>query len=375
MKLDRILQLLDQSPVIAEIHPVSLCYLPQDVTVSTSLAETVWLLDDMPTTLPGRILVTSPNLQYAGRFPQIRCDHNPFTESLNSVLFSRFDEIASHMLCQSILAARILGEARACETIVLFLIDGLSYRDIAGATTVFSQTTTIEPCLVDGPTTTRLAFSHLIGSPSLATRLFEIGYHRRLGFTYWTRDDNSLTDRLFHSIPDVRRTVQFSEVLTALRRLLDQIGQQNSKTYVQILRTGLDGYAHGQKRKVPISAVVAEICREYEQLIEVCAEHCRETERRARLYMTSDHGILWRDEFEPEVVGEAPPTSNARYCTWKELYHQRDHGRRFMVCDEDYYCLDIPKTRRQLHLDEQGVHGGISFQESIVPVVTTRIEN
>ncbi len=375
MKLDQIVQLLDQSPVIAEIHPISLCYLPQDVTVSTSVAETAWLLDDVPTTLPRRILITAPDLQYAGRFPQVYCDHDPFTESLNSVLFSRFDEIASHMLCQGMLAGRILVEAKACEAVVLFLVDGLSYRDILRVPVAPLQTTTIEPCLVEVPTTTQLAFTNLIGSPSLATRLFEVGYHHRLGFTYWSREDNSLTDRLFHSISDVRRTVQFSEILNTLRWFLGQVSQQNSKIYVQSLRTGLDGYAHGQKRKVPIAAVVAEICREYEQLVELCTRHSQEAKQRVRLYITSDHGILWRDEFEPEIVGEAPPMSSARYSTWKELYYQRDHGRRFMIRGEDYYCLDIPKLRRQLHLDEQGVHGGISFQESIVPLVTTRIEN
>jgi len=40
---------------------------------------------------------------------------------------------------------------------------------------------------------------------------------------------------------------------------------------------------------------------------------------------------------------------------------------------EELFCLNYPKLRRELRIDDQGVHGGISFQESIVPFVTVEV--
>ena len=46
---------------------------------------------------------------------------------------------------------------------------------------------------------------------------------------------------------------------------------------------------------------------------------------------------------------------------------------RFVVGHEEYYCLNYPKVRRPLRIDEQGVHGGVSFQESVVPFIAVRV--
>ena len=267
------------------------------------------------------------------------------------------------MLCQSQVAERIIAEAGQHDLIILFLVDGLSYQDVCSWTDSMGQTLSVEPCLVDAPTLTRVAFPNLIGSPPLAMRLFEAGYHDRLGFTYWTREDNQLTNRLFHTIADVRKVGDFPQILATLRSYLSDA--RHRKSYVQIVRTGLDGYAHGQKRRPPIAAIVAEVYQELESL----ATLCNELRLRARLYLSADHGILWRDEFKPEIIGDAPGKSSLRWCSWRELYHQRDKGRRFVFGDQEYYCLGFPKLRRPLRIDEQGVHGGISFQESIVPFI------
>jgi hypothetical protein len=368
MTLDDLLDLLEYTPAVADIHPVSLCYLPKDVTMLDSAAEAAWLFDDPAPTLPGRLLITASDPQYGDRFPRVGCDHDPFTPSLNAVLFDHYGEIASRMLCQGQAAGRIVAEAGKYELITLFLVDGLSFQDVRAWASSTDRTLSIEPCLVDVPTLTQVAFPNLIGAPALAMRLFDAGYHHRLGFTYWTREDNQLTDRLFHTIAEVKKVGHFPQILATLRSYLGSARQR--KSYVQIVRSGLDSYAHAQKRRPPVAAIVEEIRQEFEQL----AMLCRELGLRARLYLTSDHGILWRDEFEPEVIGDAPGKSSPRWCGWRDLYHQRDKGRRFLVDGEEYYCLGFPKIRRPLHIDEQGVHGGISFQESIVPFITMRIE-
>ena len=116
-----------------------------------------------------------------------------------------------------------------------------------------------------------------------------------------------------------------------------------------------------------------EVRREFAQLGALCSELRDEMGLRTCLFLTADHGILWRDEFEPVIVGNAPSNSSARWCGWRDLYHQSDKGRRFVYKDIEYYCLGFPKLRRGLRIDEQGLHGGISFQESVVPLITMRI--
>jgi hypothetical protein len=368
MTLDDLLGLLDHTPVIADIHPVSIYYLPREVTVLDSLAEAAWLLDDPEPMLPGQLLITTSEPQYSGRLPHVHCDHDPFTPDLNRILFAHFDDIGSRMLRQSQIADRIAADAVEYDLVILLLVDGLSYQDVRGWTSSFGHTLSIEPCLVDVPTLTRLAFPNLIGVPSLAGRLFDAGYHSRLGFTYWAREDNELTDRMFQAIAEVKKCGHFPQILTTLREYVT--GADQTKTYIQIVRTGLDSYAHGQKRKPPVTAIVEEVHQEFEQLSALCSDLCAKTGLRASLYVTADHGILWRDESELEIVGHALANSSPRWCGWRDLYHQRDQGRRFVIQGEEYYCLGFSKLRRQLRIDEQGVHGGISFQESIVPFVT-----
>ena len=370
--LDELVSLLDYTPVVAEIHPVSVCYLPEDVTVFDSAAHVAWLLDDPQTTLPRRLLVASLDPEYSWRFPRIRCDHDPFTPELNTILFDRYQSIESQMLRQSDVAQRIAIESGKWDIVILFLVDGLSYQDVRCWSDSNDQRMSVEPCLVDIPTLTETAFPNLVGDPPMSIRLFDAGYHNRVGFTYWAREDNQLTNRLFHAITDVRKIGHYSQILEGVRESVERTVK--GKNYFQILRTGLDGYAHAQKRRPPISAVVQEVRREFEQLIALCTELCRGSKLGACLYLVADHGILWRDEFDPEIVGTAPGKSSLRWCGWHDLYQQRDRGKRFLVDGQEYYCLGYPKLRRPLHIDEQGIHGGISFQESVVPFVTVRIE-
>lgn len=186
MTLSELLALLDVTPAVVDIHPVSLSYLPKDISVFETTGEIAHLLDDPKIVLPGRFLIKAEGRQYNGRFPHVICHHDPFTNQLNDILFERYDEITRQMLCQSQLANRITSEASLCGLVVLLLIDGLSYQDVK-EWEIFSSSDTqaqIEPCLVDVPSVTRIAFPNIIGSPTIAERLFDFGYHNRLGFSY-----------------------------------------------------------------------------------------------------------------------------------------------------------------------------------------------
>jgi hypothetical protein len=350
------------------MHPVSCCYLPSDVAVYNTTAELAWSLDMPGTTLPVRSIILQGDPVYAIRFPNIRVDHDPFTPQLSAVLYERFDEISTLMLSQSQLSQRIAEEPGVPDVIALMLIDGLSYGNVRHW---LDQNPDVHvhlaPCLVDGPTLTGTAFPRIIGDMPPAVRLFDRGYRRRLGFTYWLREQNPLTDVIFRTIADVNAVGDFSTILAATRREIHSSLPQ--KIYLQILRTGLDGYAHHQKRKPPVAAIVEMLMDEMLSL----ASLFREAGCTARIHLTADHGILWRDQFEPQVVGRAPAGASPRTCEWRDLYRQDESGRRFVVAGREIYCLAYPKLRRALRIDEQGVHGGISFQESIVPFLTIKI--
>lgn len=366
MDLDDVLNLLDKTPVVIDIHPVSLCYLPESVEIAESLADVAWRLDSPEEMLPRQILCTVPDPYYRHRFPHVRCSHDPFTSSLNNILFDCFGQVANRMLCQSQIAQRIAADAQRYDIVVLFVVDGLGYHDVRDWSDYFDGRLKIEPCLVDVPTLTSAAFPNLVGHPTVASRLFDLGFHSRIGFTYWSREDNPLTNRIFATIPQVAKVAHFDRLVVGLERYLR--GKREDKVYVQIVRTGLDGYAHRQKRKPPVTAIVEDIRKEYETVANVVEG----MEAAACVYLTSDHGILWQNEFDPQIVGDAPGKSSPRWSSWKDLYYQQDKGRRFVVNDREYYCLGFPKLRRPLHIDEQGVHGGISYQESVVPFVAWR---
>lgn len=371
MQIRDLIDLLARTPVVADMHPVSRCYLSDEIQVEEDSRHLIFEIDSPSPMLLSHRLILDSSLEQSDRLPRITCEHNPFTPELNTVLFDRYDCVASSMLCQSQIASRIVTNAQghaSNQVVLLYLIDGLSYRDIVELRTPDRVRSVVCPCLVDVPTSTELAFPNIIGQPPLAMRLFDLGYQEGLGISYWSRDDkNNLTEVLYRTIPRVEKIGDFPKVLATVTEFLSK--HRSEKTYIQILRTGLDGYVHHQKRRPPIKAVVDELLGELAELAEVCME----ADVTATLYMTSDHGILWSSEFEPELVGNAAGQSSARWCTWKDLYMQDETGRRFVVNNREYYCLGYPKLRRPLRIDEQGVHGGISFQESVVPFVTMKV--
>lgn len=219
---------------------------------------------------------------------------------------------------------------------------------------------TIEPCLAAVPTITEIGFRTIVGDPPLALCLFDRGYADRLGFTYWEREDNRLTDALFRTV-QTEKVRYFSEILERLRQ------RSLKKTYVQILRSGLDGLAHGYRGRPPIEAVVEDVWDDFTALAEMLVDKGVF----ARLYLVSDHGILWQHEAQFAVVGNESGKVHPRYYAPDE---RGRHGMTVTFNGHEYHVLDYLQVRRELYSDEQGTHGGISFQESIVPFVTLEVK-
>lgn len=360
--------LLDKMPVVASINPVSLCFLRQPIRRFDSTDAMSLELDKLSELPVNRWVSLDSNLCHGYRFPIVRCDHNPFTPELNAILFDHFDSIAQSMLCQSQIATRILKESDDADIIVLLILDGLSFGDLSNVATDLRGR--IEPCLVDVPTLTHLAFPNIVGALNhqrrIAETLFNNGFQQRLGFTYWTRQKNDLTNQLFRSFAPSQmfKISRFSEIYATIAQ-----SEIKNRTYIQIVRNGLDEYAHRSRQMIQKQPFIGEFVKDFLEL----GELFKQNNCRANLYLTSDHGLLWKSDFSPEIIDNKPQLSLRFFDSDEKKETSLGTYKRWKIGEEYYYCLNYPYSHRHFHMNEQATHGGISFQESIVPFVSVQI--
>ena len=377
--IDQLNNLLIQTPLMAEqISPISLAFLPEMPQIFASVAEMICVVDAPDITPYQPMIALQFDSQFAHRFPTVSCEHNPYTPELNRVIDTNTDFIEKHTLTQNQIAHVIIDDCFRVEpeAVVVMLIDGLSFSDVTG----WNEFPQAIPCFVPGLTTTPEGFQNIIGREEpLSTQLFDIGYRARFGFTYWTRKTNPLTDILFRTIPPNRiRTVHsMAEVFEELKVM------DINQAYVQILRTGLDPYAH-TSRLDDLSRNRDSTRQSLREDIYQIQSILTDKGKRILFYIVSDHGILWRDEHDLEAVGQMSGRVNPRYTDLSKeapssaefisTDDTRQNIARFIKGSEDttYFQLTYPYLRRPLHSNEWGVHGGLSFQESIVPFI--RIE-
>ena len=331
-----------------------------DVWCPTSLAEWRKRIDSPGDSGKDQTLFVNPSssdreeLTQVFGFPTVEFPPFPTIEQVNKALPSRFE--TANLLKQSEVAAeikeRLAGELP--QVAVLLIFDGLSFYDavnweLSGAI--------LEPCLVDGMSTTEDAMRRLIGSPVLTHQIFGLGYGRRLGFSYWERSMNPLTDALFAEFPEAQlhRMTTFNEVLEKLEQ-----SEWQTPTYVQIIRSGLDRVCHFHRERPNVSSLLDDLRKEIVSLIAVL----QETGKSFRLFITADHGILWYTN--QDTVQLAREKSKARYTEGDVAY-----GDNVLTLknDESTYTVltgdKVIATNRKV--TEWGFHGGISAQESLVP--------
>ena len=197
----------------------------------------------------------------------------------------------------------------------------------------------------------------LIGVPCLAHRLFHHGYKHRLGFSYWEREHNELTNALFAEFPPTQLhcVTTFEEILDILLNT-----QFERKTLIQVIRNGLDSVCHYHREKTDVPYMLTQLQQSIEQIVEALS-HCPKT---VRVFVTADHGILWFNE--QTLVPVAKEHAKPRYA--EGIYEHiptsfllREQGKTYTVLTGDNALI------RKRKATEWGFHGGVSAQESFVP--------
>ena len=278
----------------------------------------------------------------------------PSIDQINEVLPNRFE--TTNLFKQSDVAVEIAGRVslELPQIVVLLVFDGLSFYDVVDWELPYA---TLGPCLVNGLSVTENAMQRLIGSPVLTHQLFELGYRRRLGFSYWERSTNRLTDALFAEFPEsqLHRVTTFDEVLERLGA-----SEWPTHTYVQIIRSGLDTVCHSHRERPDVSSLLESLRQDILSLLAVL----QKTGKSFRLFITADHGILWYSE--QDILPLAQEKFKTRYTEGNVasgdnvLTLQSDEGTYTVLTGDKV----ISKNRRS---NEWGFHGGISGQESLVP--------
>jgi hypothetical protein len=293
-------------------------------------------------------------------FPELTVPLLPSEPALSRILADAIANPIPGLMVQSLIASEVARRAVGAQIVVLLILDGLAYEDVVDWMPPDGWRCCRQPCLVDGLSVTHHAMPRVVGTPPLTHRLFLQGFKQRLGFTYWERDANALTDTLFEEFPEgqLTRVTEFAEILAQLSD-----ASFGTPTYIQIVRNGLDQFCHGYRERPDIRHFLRELEASVGQLLGMLASFGRVT----RVFVTADHGILW---YSHQAVIQLPSyVQSARYA---EGAVDTGDVETVEVTDASgcYTCLVGPdRLIRARRTNEWGFHGGISGRESLIPFV------
>jgi len=297
-------------------------------------------------------------------FPIIELPTIPTVSMFNEFIIGRFDDLYSGkttILRQSEISKEITKRiSNWFPDIVVFLVfDGLSFHDVMQWEFPKDWLVKREPCFVNGLTNTESGMPRLVGSPYLAHCLFSLGYKQRLGFSYWERSQNKLTDEIFAEFPttQLHRVTTFAEILQKLSEL-----DSTSRLFIQIVRNGMESYCHHHRERPDLTHIIDNLKNDVEKIV----ESLKTIGKTFRLFITSDHGILWFDRqrlspFDSKDAHSRYTEGVAENETETVMIDENNQMYTLLVGDEI-----IAKNRSVM---EWGFHGGLSAQESLVPLI------
>jgi hypothetical protein len=365
-------QWLSRTPVVADLHPLVPLCLQRQIRLITDAKAFLNELDDCVPHRSEPALIMSPLPELLERFPRLQVIEHPPIEAINGNMQFHLDYARQHLLTTRGLASHIEQDVtlHPADVVVLLLIDGLNYGD------TLRWGGKVQPCFVDGPSVTyrfydddkrnlveSVGFASIINRPSIYNRLYNLGYHQARGYTYWNRD-NVLAEYMFAGVPQTRVT-SFENVLQLLSEEVS-----SPRYYVQIVREGLDGLAHDKRelRPAEIETTIQTIFDDTMRVLELF----RQKRLNTRLFLTADHGILWKSQHsfklltglhdsKPRFTWHKPPELLANTAV------RMDNGGII------YYLFSYPYLGRNISSNDSGVHGGFSYQESFVPFATFEV--
>ncbi|MBN2393033.1 MAG: hypothetical protein JXR84_20055 [Anaerolineae bacterium] len=365
----RLLQALQRGPVMTEISPLALLCLPPEIDIASDAETLVERLDILEPHSERPILIPCIDTRYRHRFQVLNESLTYTPEAANEMLPRRLADARRLLLTHQRVAERIVSDTiqRGYCVVALLLVDGLSYEDAR------HWPEAPEPCLIDGPSITynltdqdeivpTVGFPGIVGAPTLARRLVDVGVPHSTGFSYWRRERNEVSAYLFEGVPLTR--------VAGITTALETLEQQSLEgTYVQLVREGLDGLAHSRREVTPreIEAAVEAIHDNYRRLIEVVAA----TELPGVVYLTADHGILWKAQHPDLRLVEELHSAHPRYQRGGGALS--DYGVELSLTGQMYTLYRYPYLGATIHANDSGVHGGLSYWESLVPFVRVEV--
>jgi len=365
--IDDLLRELNIAPVMGRFHPLVILCLPPGTDVRPRARDVAVGMDDRKAETVRPVLITEPDQAYADRFISQNLTELPDVDRINAGLALRLDAARS-LLTNKRVAERIAEDTRhrGYRAVFLLLIDGLSYED----TRHWPEAP--EPVFIDGPSITffraadgrilpDVGFPAIVSTPPLAQRLLRLGLSRARGYSYWQRRSNDVAAVMFDGMP-LERVGGMGEALGRLaNESLDGL-------YVQMVRIGTDGLAHGRREVNPreVASTVEAVREDMLQL----AEMLRQSGVPGAVYLTSDHGVLWKQQHPLQETAEFRST-HPRY-----LSKFLDNGApvtRLTAGNIDFSLYHYPFLGTSIRSNNSGVHGGLSYWESIVPFVRVEV--
>lgn len=358
------------APVMGQFHPlVSLC-LAENIELMSNPEKLIEELDLPVPHIERPVLITQLEPRFAHRFKVLSYPTCPPVEIINQNLPHRIGTARKWLISCHNVADKIVADIneKKYETVILMLVDGLSYDD------VLNWPEQPEPCFIDGPSITfsrtpdgkinpRVGFPSIIGTPSLARRLMDIGLSRSRGYSYWQRSQNDVSEKLFESVP--------LEKIDELVESFDKIKSLDLRGfYIQMVREGLDGLAHSRREVSPdeIKATVKAIREDFRYLIGLLTEK----QVHGAVYLIADHGILWKNQHQWQII-ESKDTRRPRYSTGDP--GESELTTKFSTELQEFYLWHYPYLGRAIRANDSGVHGGLSYWESIVPFVRVEVNS
>lgn len=354
-----------EEPIVADLPPLSGFYLPE-VAIYPSIRDFERDLYDPQHQFDTDVVINSDTRD--PKYSQFNKTLDPFGPKLNSVIDwksrKQYDRIKDQLLCQSEIPEYVTNNTGFADVIILVVIDGLSFEKIRPFVDSLPGETILTPVFVNGVTVTEQGFLRVIRGNSIQSinaRLNAQDFTDHLGFTYWEANGrNELSAKLHRGMREdrVHRIRDFSET----HDIITDHGL-SSPTYIQITRMGLDQESHNRKEQPNINHEIQTLIDDLSELFRTVSELVD----RFRIFVTADHGILWRHELEDDLEVIAADTTHHRYIEGPTNINKGIEYR--MNSEPSRTALAYPYMTRDFKHTEWGVHGGLSYQESIIPLI------